>query len=196
MNNSGTLGYWNVIPYMKFVREFLEHEKLKSQYETLNFYCNWMFHSELNRGDWIADFFERINRSWQTDQSLNNPTITIKETAEQMYFRELKDELILLFKGHHFVTDFISKDEVWRIFVQIIIQDLLYKKLSFPSSKSANAIKRRIEVFNESEGRPMVPIKFSFQTDTESIGLWELVYEGHPGPYENGLTLRTPIKLP
>jgi hypothetical protein len=180
MLQSNKIGYWNVIPFLKYSRELLELTKSKNKFKVVNFYCNWAFHPELDKGAWLAKFFENLNDAVQEEKSQHDCDHLLKRISEEISLNRMRFELIDFLNLNGINGNILKRDDLWFAITITIVDDLIDKKLKFPKCKESEQIRSRIKSNNQRVKRPVLPEEFA----------WYLLFSGRPGHFVNGMALQ------
>jgi hypothetical protein len=190
MLKTNKIGYWNVVPFLKYSRELLELTKSKNKFRLVNFYCNWVFHPELDKGTWLARFFENLNDAYQEEKSQADCDHFLQRISEEISLNRMRFELIDFLNLNGINGNILKKDDLWYAFTIVILDDLIGKKLKFPKCKESERIRRRIKRNNERVKRPVLPEEFYLKTNEKNQVTWDLSFSGRPGHFVRGMALR------
>lgn len=190
MVTSKKIGYWNVIPFLKYTRELLELTKSKNKFRLVNFYCNWVFHPELDKGVWLAHFFEHLNSAIQEDKSQRDCGHLLKRISEEISLIGMRLELIEFLNINGINCDFLKRDDVWFAFTLSIADDLIDKKLIFPKCKDSEVVRNRIKSHNARLKRPVLPEQFYLKNTEGNEVCWYFTFSGRPGHFEKGMAIQ------
>jgi hypothetical protein len=184
-----------VTALFKHVRELHEHTKTKG-FRLLQFYCNCLVHVEMNRGLWLAEFFETINSTFQDNFKANNDDALFSSISEAISLGELRHELIDFLSINEIQAKCFERDDLWYAVTSMIACDLIGKKIKFPtSSRRMEEIKNRMMERNKGMQLPNLPFQLEFceKKDENRTITWEISFtKGHN--YPNGLLISAPLQ--
>jgi hypothetical protein len=112
-------------------RHLLEESLKRKEYVVLEFYCDWMVHTKLDRSEVsmsiLRDITKVIIKNW-------NPTSgdTVNQVSEVIGLSKLKTELIKLFDECNLPTAIFTIEENWKNLMGFLTYFLAYKPVSFP----------------------------------------------------------------
>ena len=131
MQNSRTMTVSDVSYTMSLTRQVLEKNRLKNQYQLLNFYCNWCLHPELTKSMHCYWILEQIADALvvYADQ---NPNDFTKRISEIISFKNLKQEINALYKEKRIPRFLFKIPENWHRFITLLIQTVKEKPIKFP----------------------------------------------------------------
>ena len=154
MQNSRTMTVSDVSYTMSLTRQVLEKNRLKNQYQLLNFYCNWCLHPELTKSMHCYWILEQIADALvvYADQ---NPNDFTKRISEIISFKNLKQEINALYKEKRIPRFLFKIPENWHRFIMLLIQIVKEKPIKLPDKIKNqkikgiyNSIKSKIDKIN------------------------------------------------
>jgi hypothetical protein len=111
----------NVLYIMVKTRACLEKTKKSGKYQTLNFYCTWLVHSQLTKGkscSILKTIFEKPDRK-DTNQHISN----------SLDIKKLHSELIEFYKFLNIEIKKIKNIKKWKKFSSNILVEIIDKPL-------------------------------------------------------------------
>ncbi len=124
-------------------RHLLEENSLREEYKVIEFYCDWMVHSKLDRSEVsvliLRDITKVIAKNW-------NPTsgYIVNEVSKVIGLFKLRTELIKLFKKYNLPTTIFEIEENWKNLVGSLTYFLANKPVSFPQENPIKKTKLRM----------------------------------------------------
>ena len=106
-------------------RQHLEHERLKQQYGALNFYCDWIVHSYLDRV-YTQKILERIS-SVLIDPNSGHPSDEIAE----ILFDGLRADIRAVLQTVNLQAGIFEGYRDWKSFAELMLASLLNKPLKW-----------------------------------------------------------------
>lgn len=117
---------------MARIRKALEHHSLKNKFSVLNFYCNWVFHTKLDKTDIIRDIFKKRLPD-------------AKDIEPFLAFDHLRKELKIFLKNFCLLKmDEKSKEQFIKILSDILIETPLI--IYFPTIVEFNLIRYKSNI--------------------------------------------------
>ena len=124
-------------------RHLLEESPQRKEYKVIEFYCDWMVHSKLDRSEVsvliLRDITKVIAKNW-------NPTsnYTVNEVSKVIGLFKLRTELIKLFKEYNLPVTIFDIEENWKNLVGFLTYFLANKLVSFPQENPIKKTKLRM----------------------------------------------------
>lgn len=112
------------------IRIFLEENNLKSDFYTLNLYCNWLVHSELDNSpcNLIKDLKDKIKEHFEIKNDFNHVM------SEVLGLKNLKHDLCLILLKCNIENNKININ--WSQLFSIFLKELTHKPLKCKKIKS------------------------------------------------------------
>jgi hypothetical protein len=122
-----------LVAMFTYIRNVLESDSVKHNYQTLNFYCNLLSHSSIKKSHFgyncLKDLMERITKNWSnTDMSAS-----IIEEGSIFNIRLLAIEMKIFFDQYELPAFLAALDNRKNLTHMLAVQ-LLGKSISFPEN--------------------------------------------------------------
>ncbi len=123
-----------VVFILSRIRKILEIKNEKRKYKHINFYCNWVLHSKLDRRnttDLLKDLFEKHIDSETTAKEI----ASILKNNQSNFFKliTIKEELINFFENYNLSVDNIINN--WKSFEKLLLGLIKECPVIFTSNK-------------------------------------------------------------
>ena len=131
----------DVVRMLSVIRQYLEKKKIKGKYPQLNFFCNWVLHTELSDSSVCYRMLEKIGDAYLLalgdkkihEDSSETPQKFIDKVSDFFAINVLRKELILLFRILDLPLYLFGNQKNWQQFSNALIQELLEKPIKYPN---------------------------------------------------------------
>lgn len=148
ISKRNTISPGDMLLIMSNSRKLLELTKSKSQYPVLNLYCNWLFHSEISRGEEVAKIFLRFTQAI-ADSCKKSEGVNSAMSAG-LSLEVLRKNFIDLFLAYGLTNDQFQDDYFWHAFLRMMFKELDGATLRFPEVRGTkhhnSSAKKVIEI--------------------------------------------------
>ena len=186
----------NVVKIFADTRQLLEKKKLKQKYQHLNFYCNWVFHTELSGSSicysmletMMDAFLVAIGREAPPNAAFDPTAYFIEQANRFLAIDNLRKEFISFYEDHKIPLLLLNSRQNWNGFVNTLLHELADKPIKFPDNieqqanssrprnKEAARVYRRMKAKSKGDEKKIVR-ELLITSDSESFKgfyCWEI----------------------
>jgi len=169
-----------MIEVMRLTRFLLEKEKAAQTYPHISLYCDWLFHTEINRHALALSILERTARAIAKYDEAGD----VAAVSQALNLAQLRHEMTILFSAHKIPTDLLDSFANWKAFSGALLEDLCDRPIKLPNLRNRKAKKlveqtvARMKAEAAKFGHNIWPRALFISADTEKGVLnWTLEYE-------------------
>ena len=165
---------------MVLSRHLLERDKTKSKYPTLNLYCNWTVHTELEGSRVAYRMFSKLSQIHAV-----TPERIDEEVSEALSLLKLRKELIALLRTAGVNTPIFDSIAGWEMAGGHFFKAIIHKRLRWPRDPGTS--KRSKDIWDELNASNLSAIVSSVYITDECSPTLEWVLEFSDGTSQRGL---------
>lgn len=156
------------------IRVLLEEGKLKHAYPTLNTYCDWSVHSNLNRSEECLTILESLTNLFVKATTVGFVQNEIHLEVNQILgINRLRAELIQILESSGLASMCAKNEDNWKGIFALLVQTLIERPLEWPNKPNARQREIMSRAENSASGSDFFIRKFSF-ADIDNQLHWKI----------------------
>jgi len=158
----------DAISMMVLTRELLEKTKKMDKYPTLNMFCNWTVHTELEGS---ISAYKILSAVSDILLSTDDPNRRAQLISQELSSAKLRQEIISLYRINRISTHIFESAASWTMFGRHFFKAILDKRLRYPSNPASNP--RSSAIYNamlEKVGSRLDKVAISLRMQTDDTG--------------------------
>lgn len=146
MSSTKNISQSEVVKIFSDVRQYLEKKRLKQEFQHLNFFCNWMFHTELSGSSVCYNMLVKMTDLFLKGIENDTRSCTeefVKNASCIFSIETLRIEFISVFKNCDLPLFLFNQKENWLGFLGYMLEELSDKPIKFPDNIEKQALSSR-----------------------------------------------------
>lgn len=127
----------------------------QNKYLTLRLFCNWSAHIEITNSNIGLRILAKINETLLKIKDFTDDYTVNREMSQSIGFTVLKKELIAFLKEINISDVSISKNELWTIYLNHLIEIIKDTPISFPPLSTLEGTK--LKIYNQISQNSIIP---------------------------------------
>ena len=137
---------------LTLVRKTIEHMdyKEKAKYPILRFYCDWALHIKIDRSPAGLEIIKKLNSTIVKYKNVPDNDLIIEKISKVISLQKLRSETKKLFKSAELPLNFVTDNQKWGQFLDLLVEILLDCKVVLPKRS-----KKTKELYKSLISRPI-----------------------------------------